>query len=77
MYPERRLNIPIDIPEDFAQAVATILILGAAARNVWDLIYNHSPETSLAWIEAILEANDTWGLMHPDLSWWEHQLRGH
>lgn len=77
MYTERRLNIPSHIPEDFAQAVATVLILGAAARAVWDSIYSHPPETSLSWIEAILEANDPWGLVHTDLSWWEHQLRGH
>jgi len=44
---------------------------------MWDTIYNHPPETSLAWIESILKANDTSGMVRPDIQWWGHQLRGH
>lgn len=73
----RRLNIPGQVPEDFANAVATLLILGIAGAPTWDLIYSHAPEKSLAWIEGILKANDTSGLVHSDLRWWEYQLRGH
>lgn len=77
MEPERRLHIPGNIPEDFAQAVATILLLGIAGGNTWDMIYRHPPETSLSWIAGILNANERAGLVHPDIEWWEHQLRGH
>lgn len=77
MASERRLHIPGNVPEDFAHAVATVLLLGVAARDMWDTIYSHPPETSLAWIEGILKANDTSGMVHPDLAWWDHQLRGH
>lgn len=77
MNTERRLHIPGEIPEDFAEAVAVVLLLGMAGDNIWDVIYRHPPETSLAWIEEILDANDSAGLVHPDLDWWEHQLRGH
>jgi hypothetical protein len=73
----RRLHIPDGVPEDFAHAVATVLLLGIAGGHTWDLIYGHPVETSLAWIEEILEANDHSGLVHSDLEWWEHQLRGH
>lgn len=74
---ERRLHIPGDVPEDFADAVATVLLLGIAGGSAWDKIYRHSPEKSLAWIASILRANDTAGLVHSDLDWWERQLRGH
>ncbi|MDQ7785090.1 MAG: hypothetical protein RDU20_19550 [Desulfomonilaceae bacterium] len=77
MQTERRLHIPSDVPEDFAQAVATVLLLGIAGAEAWDTIYRHPPETSLAWIQDILDANDVDGLVHPDLGWWENQLRGH
>jgi len=73
----RRLHIPGNIPADFAQAVVTILLLGVAGGNVWDLIYSHPPETSLGWIKGILGANDPGGLVHPELEWWEYQVRGH
>jgi len=72
-----QLHIPSVIPEDFAQAVATVLLLGFAARENWDAIYRHPPDESLAWIEGILKANDTSRLVHSDLEWWKHQLRGH
>jgi hypothetical protein len=74
---ERRLHIPGDVPEDFADAVATVLLLGIAGGSAWDKIYRHPPEKSLAWIARILRANDTAGLVHSDLDWWERQLRGH
>jgi len=77
MQAERRLQVPRNVPEDFAQAVATVLLLGIAGGETWDMIYRHPPERSLAWIEDILNANDTAGLVHPDLDWWKHQLRGH
>jgi len=77
MPPERRLNIPKNVPAEFAHAVATLLLLGMAAGAAWDSIYSHPPDISLAWIEGILEANDSSGLVHPDLKWWEHQVRGH
>ena len=73
----RRLHIPGDVPEDFAHAVATVLLLGIAGGNTWEMIYQHPLETSLTWIEGILNANDPSGLVHPDLEWWEYQLRGH
>lgn len=74
---ERRLNIPKNVPEEFAHAVATVLLIGMAAGTAWDSIYSHPPDISLAWIEGILEANDSSGLVHPDLKWWEYQVRGH
>ncbi|MBI4964312.1 MAG: hypothetical protein HY913_13630 [Desulfomonile tiedjei] len=74
---ERRLNIPKTVPEEFAHAVATVLLLGIAEGRVWDSIYGYPPEMSLAWIESILDANDPAGLVHPDLEWWEHQVLGH
>jgi hypothetical protein len=77
MLSERRLNIPKNVPEEFAHAVATVLLLGMAAGAAWDSIYSHPPDICLAWIEGILEANDSSGLVHPDLRWWEYQVRGH
>jgi hypothetical protein len=77
MLSERRLNIPKNVPEEFAHAVATVLLLGMAAGAAWDSIYSHPPDISLAWIEGILEANDNSGLVHPDFRWWELQIRGH
>jgi hypothetical protein len=74
---ERQLNIPGYVPEGFAQAVATVLLLGIAASAMWEEIFTPPPETSLSWIEGILGANDVTGLVHSDISWWEHQLRGH
>lgn len=73
----RRLHIPTGVPPDFAHAVATVLLLGIAGGHTWDLIYEYPIETSLAWIEGILEANDPTGLVHSDLEWWQHQLQGH
>lgn len=77
MSSERRLHIPSEIPEDFANAVATILILGIAGAHAWDKIYFHPPEKSLEWIESILKSNDLSGLVHSEIEWWEHQLLGH
>jgi hypothetical protein len=77
MIAERRLHIPGEVPEDFANAVVTVLLFGIAGGNAWDRIYSHSPDESLAWIGNILKANDTSGLVHSDIQWWEHQLRGH
>jgi hypothetical protein len=74
---ERRLHIPSEIPEDFANAVATVLLLGIAGATAWDKIYVHPPEKSLEWIEIILQSNDPTGLVHSEIEWWEHQLRGH
>jgi hypothetical protein len=74
---ERRLHIPRDIPEDFANAVATVLLLGIAGAQAWEKIYAHPPETSLEWVESILKSNDLTGLVHSDIEWWENQLRGH
>ncbi|HMK35699.1 MAG TPA: hypothetical protein VK463_11575 [Desulfomonilaceae bacterium] len=74
---ERRLHIPREIPEDFANAVATVLLLGIAGGAAWDQIYRYPPEKALAWIGGILRVNDNSGLVHSDLEWWEHQLRGH
>jgi hypothetical protein len=74
---ERLLNIPKNVPEAFAHAVATVLLLGIGAGKAWDSIYSHPPDVSLAWIEGILEANDPAGLVHADFEWWEHQVRGH
>ena len=74
---ERRLVIPKHVPEDFAHAVATVLLLGIAGGDLWESLYEHPPEISLSWIEAILSANETWGLVHSDLGWWECQLNGH
>jgi hypothetical protein len=73
----RLLHIPSEVPEDFAQAVATFLILGTASQDMWDRVFLESPEKSLGWIDGILRANLTFGLLHPDLRWWEHQVRGH
>jgi hypothetical protein len=77
MASERRLNIPKNVPEQFAHAVVTVLLLGMAAGAAWDVIYGPPPEVSLAWIEGILAANDPAGLVHPDIQWWEHQVLGH
>jgi hypothetical protein len=74
---ERRLHIPGDVPEDFAHAVATILLLGVAGRDVWNRIYRYPPDISLDWIQGILEMNDIAGLVHSEIQWWENQLRGH
>jgi len=74
---ERRLHIPKDVPEDFANAVATLLLLGIAGAQAWDKIYIHPPETSLDWIERILASNDMTGLVHTDIEWWGYQLGGH
>jgi hypothetical protein len=73
----RRLQIPGNVPEDFAHAVATLLILGTAGRDTWDRIYRHPPEKSLGWIERILKSNETSGLLHSDIRWWQHQVWGH
>ena len=73
----RQLRIPADVPEDFANAVATVLLLGTAAASQWERIHRHPPQRSLGWIKAILMANDTSGMVHAELKWWEHQLRGH
>jgi hypothetical protein len=73
----RLLQIPSEIPEDFAQAVATFLILGMAGQEMWDRIFLESPEKSLGWIEGILRSNLTFGLHHSDIKWWELQVRGH
>jgi hypothetical protein len=73
----RRLHIPDSVPEEFAQAVATILLLGIAGQQIWEEIYRYPPETSLTWIEEILEANDSDGLLHPSIEWWENQVLGH
>ncbi|HTY25809.1 MAG TPA: hypothetical protein VMC85_21960 [Desulfomonilaceae bacterium] len=77
VHSDRLLHIPGNVPEDFANAAVTVLLLGIAAAHQWDLIYCHPPEESLPWIESILKANDTSGMVHTDLKWWEHQLRGH
>jgi hypothetical protein len=77
MISERRLNIPGEVPEEFANAVVTVLLFGIAGGNAWDRIYSPTPDESLAWIDNILKANDTSGLVHSDIQWWEHQLRGH
>lgn len=74
---ERRLVIPIGVPEGFAHAVATVLLLGIAGRDLWDHIYQYHPDVALAWIEAILRSNESWGLVHSDIEWWECQLKGH
>jgi len=73
----RRLHIPVNVPEEFAHAVATVLLLGMAGGPAWEVIYLQPAETSLEWIEGILRANDPTGLVHADLTWWEHQVRGH
>ncbi|MEW6349645.1 MAG: hypothetical protein AB1646_11335 [Thermodesulfobacteriota bacterium] len=77
MTSDRRLHVPQSVPEDFAQAVATILLLGMAGRDAWDEIFMHPPEVSLSWVRGILGSNDSYGLVHADMQWWEHQLRGH
>ncbi len=74
---ERRLHIPKEVPEDFANAVATVLVLGIAGAHAWNHIYLHPPEKSLRWIRGILRSNDLTGLVHSDIRWWENQLRGH
>lgn len=74
---ERRLLIPRYVPEDFADAAATILILGIADRSAWECLYSYPADTSLSWIRSILEANAKQGLVHSELKWWENQLRGH
>lgn len=74
---ERRLIIPREVPEDFAHSVATILLLGIGGADLWENIYRYSPEVSLSWIGAILDSNETRGLVHTDLRWWECQLKGH
>jgi hypothetical protein len=73
----RQLHIPGNVPSDLAHAVATILLLGIAGGNLWDCIYSYPPENVLAWVEGILQANDTSGLVHSDLRWWENQVLGH
>lgn len=77
MISERRLSIPNEVPEEFAHAVATVLLLGIAGRDAWDEIYSYPPEASLSWIESILEANETSDLVHSDVRWWQNQLMGH
>ncbi len=74
---ERRLFIPTEVPEDFANAVATVLLLGIAAGAAWDQIYRYNADESLAWIGSILESNDLTGMVHTDMNWWESQIRGH
>ena len=73
----RRLQIPGEVPEEFAHAVATILLLGVAGGDMWDRIYRHPPEVSLGWIEGILKVNEKTGLLHSDIGWWRHQVLGH
>ncbi len=73
----RRLHIPGDVPEDFAHAVATILLLGIAGGDLWDRIYRYPPEQSLEWIKGILRSNETSGLVRADVDWWENQVKGH
>jgi hypothetical protein len=73
----RRLNIPAYVPEHFAHAVATVLLLGIAGGDQWDLIFDQPPEKSLAWIMGILNANELTGLVHSEIEWWEHQIQGH
>lgn len=73
----RRLFIPSHVPEDFADAVATVLLLGMAGRDLWDLILRTPPEKSLQWIRGILDANETSGLLHADIQWWRNQVYGH
>jgi len=73
----RRLHIPGDVPEDFAHAVATVLLLGIAGDDMWDCIYRIHPRRSLTWIDGILKANETSQMVHPDIQWWEHQVLGH
>lgn len=73
----RQLYVPGDVPPDFAHAVATILLLGIAPKELWDRVYKYPPDKSIAWVGAILGANDVSGLVHSDIHWWEHQLRGH
>jgi len=73
----RRLFIPGQVPEEFADAVATILLLGVAGRDLWDRILMAPPEKALAWIRGILDANETAGLVHADIQWWRHQVYGH
>ncbi len=73
----RRLHIPRSVPEDFAQAVVTVLLLGIAGGDAWDCIYGYPPESSLAWIEDILNANETTGLVRCEMAWWENQVKGH
>jgi len=73
----RRLFIPRHVPEDFADAVATILLLGMAGRDLWDRILVAPPDKALAWIRGILDANETAGLVHADIEWWRHQVYGH
>ncbi len=73
----RRLNIPSHVPEDFAHAVATVLLLGIAGDDQWDRIYRHPPERSLEWIKGILDLNEISGLVHADIRWWENQVKGH
>ncbi len=74
---DRQLRIPGDVPEDFANSVVTLLLLGIAAAHQWDVIFFYPPEKSLNWISAILKVNDTAGMTHTDLQWWEYQLLGH
>lgn len=74
---ERRLVIPKEVPADFAHAVATILLLGIAGGELWEEVYDYAPEVSLTWIRAILSSNERKGLVHPDIGWWECQLKGH
>lgn len=73
----RRLHIPGSVPEDFAQAVATVLLLGMAGGDAWDCIFRYPPTSSLTWIRDILNSNETEGLVRSDIEWWEKQLKGH
>ena len=73
----RQLHIPGDVPQDFANAVATILLLGIGGGDLWNSIYSHPPEQSLEWIEGILSANESTGLVYPSIEWWEYQVLGH
>ncbi len=77
IHADGQLRIPCDVPEDFANAVVTLLLLGIAAAHQWDLIYCYPPEKSLPWIKGILKMNDTSVMTHTNVEWWEHQLRGH
>ena len=77
MAEQRRLVIPQNVPEDFANAVATVLMLGIASRAAWEHIYQYTAEQSMEWIAGILEYNDLTGLVHTDLTWWRSQITGH
>ncbi|MFH0821746.1 MAG: hypothetical protein V2B18_03275 [Pseudomonadota bacterium] len=73
----RQLKVPMHVPEDFAQSVTTILILGFGGTGAWDVILVHPPGSALGWIRDILRMNEMEGLVHPEIEWWERQIQGH